>query len=237
MFYFDPLYFVFAIPGLILAGLASFLTKSTFKKYSQIASMQGLTGAQSAQKMLVNAGVNDVKIEEIGGFLSDHYDPSQKVLRLSPGVYGSNSLSAIGVACHEAGHALQHADGYVWLGLRSALVPAVNFSSNFSYIALMAGFILSGFSRGMGSTFVLIGVALFAVSVVFSIVTLPVEWDASARAKKLMVSTGAVADREAIDAGKVLNAAFLTYVASAVSAILTLLYYLIRSGILGGSDD
>ncbi len=237
MFFFDPLYLLFAIPGLLLAGYASFLTKSTFKKYSRIASAQGMTGAMAAQQMLNRAGVNDVKIVQIGGFLSDHYDPRQRVLRLSPEVYGSNSLSAIGVACHEAGHALQHANGYIWLNMRTALVPAVNFSSNFSYIALMAGFILSGISGQLGQIAILIGITLFAVSVLFSLVTLPVEFDASARAKKLMVSTGVVADREASDAGKVLNAAFLTYVAAAVSSIMTLLYYLVRTGLLGGDRD
>ncbi len=237
MFFFDPLYLLFAIPGLLLAGYASFLTKSTFKKYSRVASAQGMTGAMAAQQMLNRAGVTDVKIVQIGGFLSDHYDPRQRVLRLSPEVYGSNSLSAIGVACHEAGHALQHANGYVWLNMRTALVPAVNFSSNFSYLALMAGLILSGISGQLGQIAILVGIILFAVSVLFSLVTLPVEFDASARAKKLMVSTGVVADREATDAGKVLNAAFLTYVAAAVSSIMTLLYYLVRSGLLGGDRD
>ncbi len=237
MFFFDPLYLLFAIPGLLLAGYASFLTKSTFKKYSRVASAQGMTGAMAAQQMLNRAGVTDVKIVQSGGFLSDHYDPRQRVLRLSPEVYGSNSLSAIGVACHEAGHALQHANGYVWLNMRTALVPAVNFSSNFSYLALMAGLILSGISGQLGQIAILVGIILFAVSVLFSLVTLPVEFDASARAKKLMVSTGVVADREATDAGKVLNAAFLTYVAAAVSSIMTLLYYLVRSGLLGGDRD
>lgn len=237
MFFFDPVYFIFALPALLLAGLASMMTKSTFNKYSQVASMSGKTGAEAAATMLRNAGITDVRIERISGFLSDHYDPTQKVLRLSPDVYDSRSLSAIGVACHEAGHAIQHAEGYVWLGMRSALVPAVNFASNFSYIFLMVGFLLSGLSRSFGSSMVLLGILLFSLSVIFSIVTLPVEWDASARAKKLMVVTGAVSEREAQSAGEVLNAAFMTYVASAVSALMTLLYYLFRAGLLGGSDE
>lgn len=231
MFYVDPLYLIFALPGLILAGYASYLTHSTFKKYENAYSDRGLSGAQAAQIMLSKAGVDGVSIEQVGGFLSDHYDPSRRVLRLSPSVYSSTSLSAIGVACHEAGHAVQHADGFLWLSLRTALVPAVNFSSNFSYIVLILGFLLRS------QVAILAGIALFAMAVIFSIVTLPVEWDASNRAKKMMLSAGIVTEREAGGAGKVLNAAFLTYVAAAVSSVMTLLYYLLRSGILGGSDD
>lgn len=230
MFYFDPLYFVLLAPGLILAGIASMLTKSTFTKYSKVASSTGLTGAEAARRLLSQAGVNGVSIEQVNGFLSDHYDPTKKVLRLSPDVYSSNSLSAIGVACHEAGHALQHADAYMWLGFRSSLVPLVQFSSNFSYIVFMLGFFLQF------QSLILFGIALFAGAVLFSLVTLPVEWDASARAKKLMVSTGVVGRGESEAAGQVLNAAFLTYVASAITSLLTLAYYIIRSGILRGDD-
>lgn len=229
--FFDPIYLLFALPGLLLALWAQFLTKSTFEKYSDIGSSYGLTGAEAAHKMLRNAGITDVSIERVGGFLSDHYDPMHKVLRLSPDVYGSQSLSAIGVACHEAGHAIQHAEGYIWLQMRTAMVPAVMFSSNFSYIVIVLGFLLSS------QLFLLLGIGLFAMAVLFSIVTLPVEWDASARAKKCMVQTGVIAEREAVSAGKVLDAAFMTYVAAAVSSLMTLLYYLMRSGLLGGSDD
>ncbi len=229
--FFDPMYFLFIIPGLILAGFASWKTKSTFNKYSEIASSSRVTGAQAARMLLDNAGVHDVSIEQVGGFLSDHYDPSHKVLRLSPDVYGSHSLSAIGVACHEAGHAMQHADGYIWLNMRSAMVPMVNIGSNFSYIVMLAGMLLHS------QMFVLLGIGMFSLAVLFSIVTLPVEWDASARAKKLMVRAGIVGDREASGAGAVLNAAFLTYLAAAVSSVMTLLYYLWRAGLLGGRDD
>jgi len=164
-----------------------------------------------------------VNIERVEGFLSDHYDPSSKTLRLSPGVYDSASLSAIGVACHEAGHALQHAASYGPLGLRSALVPVTNISSWLSYIVIFLGFIFQ--SGGM----VMLGAILFSAVVVFSIVTLPVEWDASSRAKQLMVTAGIVSAPERDSAGKVLNAAFLTYVAAVLSALLTLLYYLVRA--------
>ncbi len=230
MYFFDPLYLLFALPGLLLAMWASFKTKSTFAKYSRISSYSGCTGASAAEQLLNRAGIYDVRVEQVGGFLSDHYDPSHRVLRLSNDVYNSQSLSAIGVACHEAGHAIQHAEHYAPLKLRTALVPITTISTNISYVFIMLGFFLS---RNM----ILIGALLFAVSVVFSLVTLPVEWDASARAKKLMVAAGIVSDREAADAGRVLNAAFLTYVAATVSAMLTLLYFLLRSGIFGGSDD
>jgi len=229
--FFDPMYLIFAVPGLVLALLASFLTKSTFSRYSQVASAYGMTGAQAAQKMLSEAGVTNVSIEETGGLLTDHYDPISKKLRLSSSVFGSNSLAAIGVACHEAGHALQHAHGFAPLHLRTALVPATNISSWLSYAVITLGFVLQS------QQFILFGAVLFSAAVLFSIVTLPVEWDASNRAKSLMVKTGVVSEREAIDAGRVLNAAFMTYVAAAVSSLLTLLYYLMRAGVFGRRDE
>ena len=221
--FFDPLYLLFAIPGLIIAGLASFYVQSTFSEHSHFRASSGLTGAMAADRMLHSAGIYDVRIERVEGFLSDHYDPSSRTLRLSPGVYDSDSLSAVGVACHEAGHALQDAADYAPLGLRSALVPITNIASWFSYIVIFAGFIFQ--SGGM----VTFGAILFSAVVVFSIVTLPVEWDASSRAKQLMVSAGIVSAPERDKAAKVLNAAFLTYVAAVLSSLLTLLYYLIRA--------
>ncbi len=228
---FDPLYWMLALPGLLLSMLASFYVKSAFSQYSRVRSQRGLTGAEAAAAMLQRAGVYDVRIERVGGFLSDHYDPTAKTLRLSPDVYGSESLAAIGVACHEAGHALQHADNYAWLGLRTSLVPLASFGSNFSYILFFIGLFLKSMIM------VKIGVLLFAAAVLFTIVTLPVEWNASARAKVAMVNGGIVTDDERNAAASVLNAAFLTYVAGAVSAILTLLYFLLRSGLLGGRRD
>jgi Zn-dependent membrane protease YugP len=230
MLFFDPLYLLFAVPGLLLAMVASFMTKSTFTRYSQVGSTYGMSGAEAARKMLTQAGVNNVSIEETGGFLTDHYDPISKKLRLSPSVFRSSSLSAIGVACHEAGHALQHANGFAPLHLRTALVPATNLSSWLSYIVIMMGFLFHS------QQFILFGAIIFSAAVLFSIVTLPVEWDASRRAKVLMVKSGVVSEREAISAGKVLDAAFMTYVASAVSSVLTLLYYLMRAGVFSRDD-
>ena len=190
-----------------------------------------MTGAQAARQMLSDQGIDDVKIEPVRGFLSDHYDPMSRTLRLSPDVYGSRSLSAIGVACHEAGHALQHASGYAPLSIRSALVPMANIGSNAAYIFLIMGMMFS--APGL----IKVGALVFLAVVAFALVTLPVEWNASARAKKLMVSSGIVGYQEATSAGKVLDAAFMTYVAAAVSALLTLIYYLLRAGLLGGGDD
>lgn len=227
--FFDPLYFVFLAPGLLLSLYATIRTKSTFSKYSKVGSHTGITGAQAADMMLRKHGVSGVRIERSSGWLSDHYDPTAKALRLSEDVYSSQSLSAIGVACHEAGHAMQDAQGYAMLNLRTALVPATNFSSMFSYILIMVGFFIQ--------PFLLFGVGLFAVTVVFSIVTLPVEWDASRRAKIAMQEAGMLSPEENQHASKVLNAAFMTYLAAAVTSLLTLLYYLFRLGLLGGGDD
>lgn len=225
---FDPLYFIILAPGLLLSFYATWRTKSTFKKYSQVESQKRMTGAQAATFMLERNGIRNVKIEHSDGWLSDHYDPREKTLRLSNEVYSSNSLSAIGVACHEAGHAMQDAQNYGMLSLRSSLVPATNFGSMFSYIFFMVGFIIQPFFY--------VGIAIFTVSVVFSLVTLPVEWDASRRAKIGMDEAGMLSPDETRHASKVLNAAFLTYLAAAVTSLLTLLYFLIRSGLLGGDE-
>ena len=228
--WFDPMYFVFLAPGLALSLYATWKTKSTFSKFSKVGSRNGMTGAQAAALMLQRNGINGVKIEHTDGWLSDHYDPRNKTLRLSNDVYSSNSLSAIGVACHEAGHAMQDAQGYAMLSLRSALVPATNFGSVFSYILFIAGFLLQ--MTGL----ILLGVVLFSIGVVFSLVTLPVEWDASRRAKIAIDEAGMLSPEENRQASKVLNAAFLTYLAAAVTSLLTLLYYLFRLGILGGDE-
>ena len=224
--YFDPRFIMMMLPALLLAGLASLMVKLTFGKYSKVRSYSGMTGAQAALRMMQSNGIYDVKVEETSGFLSDHYDPSSKVLRLSPDVYGSDSLAAIGVACHEAGHALQHAHHYAPLILRSALVPVTNFSSMFAFYVFAAGFLFR--------PLIYVGCALFAAAFVFSVVTLPVEWDASARAKRHMVTSGIVSPGQEVEAGRVLNAAFLTYIAGAVGSLLTLLYYLMRAGVIGG---
>lgn len=221
--FFDPVYLLFALPGFLLALWASFYTKETFAAYSRKRASSGMTGAEAAQNMLHAAGLYDVRIERVDGFLSDHYDPTVRVLRLSPDVYDEDSLSAIGVACHEAGHALQHAQGSISMQIRSQLVPMANIGSFLSYIVILAGFFLQ--TAGL----VYLGALLFSFVVLFSLVTLPVEWDASDRAKKYILKAGIVTASESESAGKVLNAAFMTYVASAVSSLLTLAYYLLRA--------
>lgn len=224
----DPLYLMLALPGLLLAVIASAVVRGTFSKYSNKAASSRLTGAAAADRILRSQGITGVRIEMTAGSLSDHYDPRTRTLRLSEQVYRSASLSAIGVACHEAGHALQHAQSYAPLALRSALVPVTQFGSQAAWFL----FVIGWFMRF--PVMMQIGAIFFIFAVVFTIVTLPVEWDASVRAKRLMVSAGIVSQSESRQAGAVLNAAFLTYVAGVVTAVLTLLYYLIRSGLIGG---
>ena len=221
---FDPMYLVFAAPGILLALWATTKTKSTFRKYSRVMASSRVTGAQAARQLLDANGCSHVQVERVDGFLSDHYDPRSRTLRLSPDVYDQPSLAAIGVACHEAGHAFQHASGYVPLQIRSAIVPLTTFGSSTYIWVIMAGFLFQ-FPQLID-----LGILLFAAVVVFSLVTLPVEWDASARAKRHMVSAGIVSQQESGHASAVLNAAFMTYVASAVSAILTLAYYVFLRG-------
>jgi uncharacterized protein len=225
---FDPMYLLFIAPGLALSLWASMRVKSTFNKYSKVRSMRGLTGAQAAQELLRGAGITDVTIVRSQGMLSDHYNPVNKTLALSDPVYDSDSVAAIGVATHEAGHAIQHARHYAPLWVRSALVPTANIGSSIGYMVMLFGLFLS--SQNM----VLIGAILFSAVLLFQVVTLPVEFNASNRAKALVVQHGIVTmdERRGVDA--VLNAAALTYVAAAVSTLLTLLYFLFRSGLLGG---
>ena len=230
MFDLGYLIFVFALP-MAISAYASMSVRGTFARYERVATRRGLTGAQAAQLMLQRQGVYDFSIEPVQGRLSDHYDPRTRTLRLSEPVYNSTSLSAVGVACHEAGHALQHAQAYPWLTLRSNLVPVTGFASQLSMPIIIGGMIL-GMASPLGRVAMLIGCALLAIAFIFSVVTLPVEWDASARAKTAMVDAG-ILDREELQgAGAVLNAAFLTYLAAAISALITLLYYLMRSGLL-----
>ena len=229
--YFDLHHLLFMLPALIIAGIASTKTKSTFNKYRRVAVSSRLTGAQAARRMLDRNGLQHVQIHRVKGFLNDHYNPVNRSLNLSPDVHDSQSLSSIGVACHEAGHALQHAEGYAPLQWRSAMVPATQFSSYWAYIFIILGVFMQSMALSQ------FGVILFGVGFAFALITLPVEWDASARAKRQMVTNGIVLPQEAADAGKVLDAAFLTYLAAAVSALLTLLYYMLRLGLLGGRDD
>ncbi len=225
---FDPIYFVFLAPALLLSLWASFKTKSAFTKYSKVRVSTGLTGAQAAQRLLDGAGIRDVKIVPHRGNLSDHYNPVTKTLALSEPVYGVASVAAVGVACHEAGHAIQHATAYKPLWLRSLLVPTANIGSSIGYLVMIFGLML-----GAMKVF-LLGVVLFSCVLLFQLVTLPVEFDASARAKKLATAHGIVLAQEREGMDRVLNAAALTYVAAAISTLLTLLYFLFRAGLLGG---
>lgn len=227
----DPLYYLLSLPALVLSLIFTARVKTTFAKYSRVQARSGMTGAAAAAEMLRRSGVTDVRIRRTDGLLTDNYNPANKVLSLSSEVYDGRSLSALGVACHEAGHALQHAEGYQWLSLRSALVPFAAFGSQFSYIVFFFGLFFASM------TMVKAGILLFSAAVAFSLVTLPVEWDASARAKKRLVACGLLSGDEIGGAGAVLNAAFGTYVAAAVSSLMTLLYFLLRSGLLGGRRD
>ena len=230
--FFDMTYiWMVMIPGLAISGLASWMVHSAFNRYSKVASSRGYTGAQAAALLLQRAGIHDVRIVPAHGMLSDHYNPVSKELALSQGVYASNSVAAIGIATHEAGHAIQHASGYWPLWLRSALVPVANFGSMFSYIVIMAGLML-----GFTGLF-LLGVILFSAVLLFQVVTLPVEFNASSRAKRLVVEAGIILPEERVGVDRVLNAAALTYVAAVITSVLTLLYYLMRSGLLGGRRD
>lgn len=229
MFY----WLLFALPGLILGLWAQSRVKGAFKKYSKVRTARNLTGAQVARALLNEQGLSHVAIEESqGGTLSDHYDPRSQVLRLSPEVYRQPSIAAAGVAAHEMGHALQDANKYVPLKFRSALVPATQFTSRLAPWLFMAGFMLLMFLNSeIGLYIAWAGVALFAIAVIFTLVTLPVEFDASKRAKRLLTSSGILIGDEIEGVNKVLDAAAWTYVAAAVAAIGQLLYYIM---ILGG---
>jgi uncharacterized protein len=220
---FDPVYLLFILPALALSLWASWRTKSTFNKFSKVRTLRGLTGAQAAQEMLRGAGISGVQVVPTHGFLSDHYNPVNKTLALSEATYASNSVAAVGVACHEAGHAIQHAQNYKPMWLRSALVPTANIGSSMGYIVMIGGLMF----QAPGAIY--FGALLFSAVLLFQVVTLPVEFDATARAKRLAVENGIVLPQEREGMDKVLNAAAMTYVAAVVSTLMTLLYYLLRA--------
>jgi Zn-dependent membrane protease YugP len=234
--FFDPTYLLFIAPAFALSLWASFRVRSAFKKYSRVRAMSGLTGAQAARRMLDQAGLSDVRITRTRGTLSDHYNPADRTLALSEGVYDSPSVAAIGVACHEAGHAVQHAHHYKPLWLRSALVPTANIGSRLGYFVMLGGLFLMFMTHNfpLGRSIVLFGALLFSAVLLFQVVTLPVELDATRRAKRLAVEYGIVAAQERQGMDRVLDAAALTYVAAVVSTLMTLLYFLVRAGLLGG---
>ena len=222
--YFDPTYWLVII-GAVLCIVAQLRVSSTFKKYARVRSRSGMTGAQAAQRILELSGIYDVRVEHIRGELTDHYDPSHKVLRLSDATYGSTSVAAIGVAAHECGHALQHNKGYAPLQIRTALVPAANIGSKLGIPIILLGVLF-----GMNQLFIQIGIWVFAIAVLFQIVTLPVEFNASGRALRMLGDYGLMERDETNGCRKVLSAAALTYVAAAASAILQLLRLVLLFG-------
>ncbi len=223
-YYFDPTYFLVLI-GAVLCIYAQMRVNSTYQKYAKVPSRTGMTGAQAAQKILGMSGIYDVRIEHVGGNLTDHYDPANKVLRLSDSVYGSTSIAAIGVAAHECGHAVQHQQEYSPLKIRSALVPAANIGSKAGIPLIILGAFL-----GMNQVLIQIGIWVFALAVLFQVVTLPVEFNASGRALAMLGDYGMMEQDEVGGCRKVLKAAALTYVAAAASAILQLLRLVLLFG-------
>ena len=226
MFYFDPTYML-VIVGVIICLLASAKMRSTFQKYARVRSHSGMTGREAAEEVLRQAGIYDVRVERVAGNLTDHYDPRTKVLRLSDATYGSNSIAAVGVAAHECGHAIQHAQGYVPLKIRGSLVPVANLGSTLAWPLILLGLLFTGESSVM---FLNLGVLAFSLAVLFQIVTLPVEFNASNRAIRILGSSGIMYPEEVKDTKKVLSAAALTYVAGAAAAILQLLRIVLLTG-------
>ena len=223
-YYFDPYYWVILMPAFLLALLAQLNVSSTFNRYSRIAGRRGLTGAQAAEAVLRANGVYGVRIERVAGRLSDHYDPRTNVIRLSDAVYGSSSIAAVGVAAHEAGHAVQYAQEYGPIKVRGAIIPVCNFSSQISILLIILGFVL--YSQPLFA----VGVILFAVAAFFQVVTLPVEFNASRRAIRCLEETHLLDDQELRGARKVLGAAAMTYVAALLVSIAHLLRYLLIFG-------
>ena len=221
MFYgfYDPTYILVVI-GLAICLLASAKMRSTFNRYSRVRNHSGLTGRDAAEQILRRAEIYDVRVEHVGGNLTDHYDPRSKVLRLSDATYGSTSVAALGVAAHECGHAIQHDTGYVPLQVRSALVPVVNFGSSIAWILIAIGLI---FNSRSSILFLNLGILAFSLAVIFQLVTLPVEFNASSRAIHILGGSGMLYEDEVNATKKVLFAAALTYVAGAISSILQLL--------------
>jgi hypothetical protein len=241
--FFDPVYLIIVAPGIVLSIWASMKVRSAFARWSKVASPNGMSGAQVAAVMLDRAGLPGVRIEHVRGRgLSDHYDPRSKVLRLSTDVYGGRSVASVAVAAHEAGHALQDASGYGPLMLRTAAVPVASLGSKLSWVLILAGMLMGYFTSNpayLQWTPVLLwaGVIGFSAVVAFQIVTLPVEFNASRRARERLLELGIIDRSQEQGVKAVLDAAALTYVAAAVTGLLTLFYYLMRLGLLGGRND
>jgi Zn-dependent membrane protease YugP len=230
------LYLIFLIPGVLFMLWAQNKVKSNYKKYSKVQNTANITGAQAARAVLDSQGLQSVRIEQVKGELSDHYDPRSRVLRLSQGVYSVPSIAAIGIAAHEAGHAIQHAKAYAPLQARTALVPVVNIGSNFGFIVLFAGLLMAS------QPIAWVGVGLFGLATLFALMTLPVEFDATRRAKLALVQVGIVdggvrGGQESKGVADVLDAAAWTYIAGFASSLLTLLYYVMMVSGMGGRRD
>lgn len=223
-YYYDPTYILVLI-GAVLSLWASATVKSTYNKYSRVYSYSGLTGAQAAAQILRQAGIYDVRIEHVSGNLTDHYDPKARVLRLSDSVYGSNSVAAIGVAAHECGHAIQDQEDYVPLRFRSAFVPVANLGTQVAFPILLLGVFL-----GSSHLLIQVGLLCFFFGVLFQLITLPVEFNASGRAVRILRETGMMSDDELSKTKKVLSAAAMTYVAAAAASILSMLRLIILFG-------
>jgi uncharacterized protein len=220
MYFFDPTYLIYMIPAFVLMGLASWYVKSSYSKWSQVPVQSRLTGAQAAQRLISSAGLVGVQVQGVAGNLTDYYDPRNKTLYLSPGVANGTSVASVAIAAHELGHAMQDAEEYFPMRIRSLLVPMVNIGSNLGWILIMIGLVINWTGLAW------LGVAVFAGGALFALATLPVEFNASARAKQLLQQTGIIHTNQEIQGvNTVLNAAALTYVAGLVTAILQLLYY------------
>lgn len=231
-YYYMDWTYILVLIGAVLCMVASARVNSTYSKYARVRSISGMTGAEAAQRILNRNGIYDVRVEHVRGNLTDHYDPSRKVLRLSDAVYGSNSVAAIGVAAHECGHAVQHQKGYAPLKIRAALVPAANIGSRLGIPIILLGILLGG----AGSFLAQIGIWVFSAAVLFQIVTLPVEFNASNRAMDMLGQYGILGQQEVGHVRKVLSAAALTYVAAAASSVLQLLRLVLLFGGRGGRD-
>ena len=224
-YFFDPMYLVYVGPAILLAMWAQMKVKSAYALAGRHAARSGLSGAETAQRILNAYGITDVAIEPVKSFLGDHYDPRHKVLRLSPEVYHGRSLASLGIAAHEVGHAIQHAREYAPLAIRNGLVPVASIGSQFSFGLIVVGLILSYLQFTLGPAVAVIGLGLFALVVLFQLVNLPVEFNASSRARGILLEQGMVTPQENRVVGKVLNAAAMTYVAATITALMYLLYY------------
>ena len=226
-FIFDPTYFLFALPAMLFAMWAQWQVKSSFEKWSRVPSAQRLSGVDVARVLMRNEGLEHVQVERIGGMLTDHYDPQGKVMRLSEGST-QPSVAAMAIVAHELGHASQDKEGYAWLRVRSGIVGIANIGSQLGSMLFFGGLILSTLLRAgqLGYTVALIGVVLFSAAVAFTLVTLPVELNASSRAREMLMRNGLVTVEESQGVNAVLNAAALTYVAAAAQAIAQLLYFI-----------